>query len=73
MDPITAVNLGIALAKAGISIWGDIKALKSTPQADGSQAIEITISIRQERLAQYLAQEQSDLAETVAEIARRTQ
>lgn len=72
MDPITAINLGLALAKMGLSVWGEIKAAKLTPQPDGTQTIELTISVREANLAQYLVTEQSDTSETIAEIARRT-
>lgn len=74
MNPLTILQLlqlGIAIADSGIKVWGEIKGIKDTPQPDGTNLIDISISVRQDKLAAYLTTEQSDLAETVAEIARR--
>lgn len=73
MDPLTALNLGIALAAAGIKAWADIKAITSVPQPDGSEDITLTLNLRREKLDAYLAQVNADQAETLAEIARRTE
>lgn len=74
MDPVTVmqlVNIGLALARGGVGIWGEIQNIKVAQAADGSQTVELIIGTRPERLAAWLAQAQSDQAQTVAEIARR--
>lgn len=71
MDPLTVINLALALFQGGLNVWGQIKGMKSTPNPDGTSTIEMTITVNQAKLDSYLAQQQSDEAALLAEIERR--
>ena len=72
MDPVTIANLVLLLVKGGMDVYGQFKTITKTTVPGGPETVDVTISVRLDKLAGYLAVEQSDLAETQAEIARRT-
>lgn len=71
MTPLMAVQIVIAGIEGFIKVMGSLQANPPVVNPDGSVDVTMTITVNKSKLDGMLAQQESDSAKNLAEIARR--